>query len=68
MYTNAEIIFRTHFPSWYPIDTAQPNFHVPQFFTDIEFNRCSNGEGNCSKGKFFLGKSVCLPSTEEWGR
>lgn len=26
-----------HFLSWSPIDTPKPNFHVPQFFGDIEF-------------------------------
>ena len=28
-----------HFLSWMPIGTPAPDFHVPQFFTDLTFNK-----------------------------
>lgn len=37
VYKCGDHLSEPHFLSWYPIDTPQPNFHVPQFFTDIEF-------------------------------
>lgn len=37
VYKCGDHLSEPHFLSWYPIDSPQPNFHVPQFFTDIEF-------------------------------
>ncbi len=37
VYKCGDNLSKPHFLSWYPIDTPTPNFHVPQFFTEIEF-------------------------------
>ncbi|MCX4291625.1 MAG: carbohydrate-binding family 9-like protein [Odoribacter sp.] len=37
VYKCGDNLSKPHFLSWQPIDTPTPNFHVPQFFTEIEF-------------------------------
>lgn len=37
VYKCGDNLSKPHFLSWQPIDTSTPNFHVPQFFTEIEF-------------------------------
>lgn len=37
VYKCGDHLSKPHFLSWQPIDTPAPNFHVPQFFTEIEF-------------------------------
>ncbi len=37
VYKCGDNLSKPHFLSWQPIDTPAPNFHVPQFFTEIEF-------------------------------
>lgn len=37
VYKCGDHLSKPHFLSWHPIDTPVPNFHVPQFFTEIEF-------------------------------
>lgn len=37
VYKCGDDLSRPHFLSWQPIGTAKPNFHVPEYFGDIEF-------------------------------
>lgn len=37
LYKCGDHLSKPHFLSWQPIDTPEPNFHVPQFFTELEF-------------------------------
>lgn len=37
VYKCGDKLSKPHFLSWQPIEMPAPNFHVPQFFTDIEF-------------------------------
>lgn len=37
LYKCGDHLSKPHFLSWQPIDTPEPNFHVPQFFTGLEF-------------------------------
>lgn len=37
VYKCGDNLSKPHFLSWQPIDTPAPNFHMPQFFTEIEF-------------------------------
>lgn len=37
VYKCGDNLSQPHFLSWKPIDTPQPNFHVPPFFTGIRF-------------------------------
>jgi hypothetical protein len=36
-YKCGDKLITPHYLSWHPIDTPKPNFHVPQFFGEIEF-------------------------------
>lgn len=37
VYKCGDHLSKPHFLSWQPIDTPAPDFHVPAFFTEIEF-------------------------------
>lgn len=37
VYKCGDNLSKPHFLSWQPIDTPAPDFHVPEFFTEIEF-------------------------------
>lgn len=37
LYKCGDGLSQPHFLSWQPIDTPQPNFHMPQFFGEVEF-------------------------------
>lgn len=37
VYKCGDGLSKPHFLSWRPIETPQPNFHVPQFFGEVEF-------------------------------
>lgn len=39
IYKCGDHLSKVHYLSWQPIDFPRPNFHLPSFFTDIEFNR-----------------------------
>ena len=37
VYKCGDNLSQPHFLSWQPIHTDKPNFHVPQFFGEVEF-------------------------------
>lgn len=37
VYKCGDNLSKPHFLSWQPINTPKPDFHVPQFFTEVEF-------------------------------
>ncbi|WP_251619905.1 carbohydrate-binding family 9-like protein [Odoribacter lunatus] len=39
VYKCGDHLSKPHFLSWQPIDTPAPNFHVPAFFTEVEFQK-----------------------------